>query len=693
MVGGSFSAIGGMPIRNLATVTDRGSVSTSFQPQPNGPVNALLVQPDGRVVAGGAFTTLSGVPRNRVARFDVNGTLDAAFNPDIDVIVAALGLQSGGRIVVAGRFGGATVGGTPMGSLVRLNPDGSLDSSFANRQDVERGVRAIAVQADDRILAVLETSGGGNTLVRFNADGSPDTTFSQLSTPSGTFDAVVLQTDGRILVGGEFTLGSPAVSRLARLNPDGSIDGSFNPAPNGRVAALALQSDGRLMIGGNFTNVGGQSRTGLARLATTTPAIQTLGISADRRTVVWQRTGGAGEVSAVTFERSSDLTAWSPLGVGTRTEGAWTLTVSPLPADAVFYIRARGIAPASGISSSMYETVRQFNFGAAGLTAPASATIAAGAYAIDLFTGIAAGGSGTGFLPPGSAASRTVIDNETVEIVVASRNPLDADGTAQLANLSTRGRISADSPLILGFAIAGSEPRELLLRAAGPALAAFGVGEALAATSLQIHDSSGTLLTSRTGWTPEAELLHASARTGAFPFAPGSGDSAALLTLDPGVYTMQVVDTRGSGGVALAEIYDAGAGGGSRLVNVSSRGGAGLGGDALISGFVVSGNAAKRILLRGVGPSLAQFGATGVALDPSIALYDSAGTELGSNDNWVPASLQLAAATARAGAFPLVAGSKDASVVATLPPGAYTIQVRPGNEGAGAVLLEIYAVD
>jgi hypothetical protein len=295
-------------------------------------------------------------------------------------------------------------------------------------------------------------------------------------------------------------------------------------------------------------------------------------------------------------------------------------------------------------------------------------------------------------ITPRSAISM-VPGEGTVEIFVASLVQADANARpARLANLSTRGRVSADNPLILGFAISGSEQRRVLVRAVGPALTAFGVSDALAATRLQVYDSGGHVLAANEGWNNAADVAQTGATTGAFPLTAGSADSAAVLTLAPGNYTLQVVDTRGSGGVGLAEIYDAGTGDGARLVNVSSRGAAGTGANALISGFVVAGQGSQRVLLRGVGPGLARFGATGVVADPAVVLFDSTGLELGSNDNWVSSLTTVSAAAASSGAFALDPGSKDAAVLATLPGGAYTIQVRSNSGTTGNALLEIYEV-
>jgi uncharacterized delta-60 repeat protein len=663
VVAGNFANIGGVAARNLALLNDNGSVNATFQPRPDGVVNALLVQADGKVVAGGAFTTIAGATRTRIARFNADGTLDTAFNPAVSASsVTALALQPDRKILV----GGAGP------ALVRLNPDGTLDPSFVvpTVAGITATVGGLAVQADGKIL-VLAT---GNGLVRLNADGSPDTTFTPfLASPL----TMALQADGRILVGTD--------TRIVRLNANGANDATFTVVVNGRVSAVALQSDGRAVIGGGFTTIGGQPHVGIGRIAATAPAVQVLGVAANRTGVIWNRAGTTGEISAVIFELSTDRLTWTRLGEGNRVANSsnWQLSGLNLPATGVFYIRARAIAPSSGSrSSGLYETVREFTYSS---PLPPEGPVIAGTpgtagAVIDPVTGIV----------PRSAIT-SVAGEGTVEIFVSSAVQAPANPRpARLANLSTRGRVSADSPLILGFAIAGSDSHRVLVRAVGPGLNAFGVSGALPAARLQVYDASGAVIATNDGWAGAADLAQTAAVTGAFPLSAGSADSAAVLTLAPGNYTLQVVDSRGTGGVALAEIYDADAAAGSRLVNVSSRGAAASGNGALISGFVIAGDASERVLLRAVGPGLARFNTTGVVTDPAIALFDAEGRELGGNDNWVSSIDVISAAAAASGAFPLQAGSRDAAVLATLPSGAYTIQVTAPN--AGAALLEIYEV-
>ncbi|MFM7749164.1 MAG: hypothetical protein ACKPB0_01935 [Opitutaceae bacterium] len=370
----------------------------------------------------------------------------------------------------------------------------------------------------------------------------------------------------------------------------------------------------------------------------------------------------------------------------------WQVAGVSLPANSVFYVRARAVTPTvSGVASGLYEVIREFNYASPvpGLGIPANSTStpaqAAAQPGIDVATGI---------IP---RTINTVVPGEgTLSINLADNSRAAGSRSSRLVNLSTRGEVSPGNPLILGFAIAGSEPRPVLVRGAGPALGAFGVSGALTATSLQIFSSGGTLVAGTEGWGRDAGA--AAVQTGAFPFTSGSADSAALVTLSPGVYTVQVggssAGTAASArsGIALVEIYDAGSGDGARLVNVSSRGPAAAGNGALISGFVLEGGAGARVLLRGVGPAMAQFGATNTITDPSIALYDSAGQLLGGNDNWVSSLPDIASAALRAGAFALPAGSKDAAVLATLPAGVYTIQVSADSSSSGSALLEIYEV-
>ena len=145
---------------------------------------------------------------------------------------------------------------------------------------------------------------------------------------------------------------------------------------------------------------------------------------------------------------------------------------------------------------------------------------------------------------------------------------------------------------------------------------------------------------------------------------------------------------RSVAGVVLVEGYDAGSGGAGRLVNLSSRNRVGTGADILIAGFYVAGSGTKRLLVRAVGPGLAQFGVTGALADPRLEIFDREGNSLGENDTWDRA---LAATFASVAAFSLPLASRDAGLVVTLAAGrGYTAQVSGVNNGTGEALVEIY---
>jgi hypothetical protein len=214
----------------------------------------------------------------------------------------------------------------------------------------------------------------------------------------------------------------------------------------------------------------------------------------------------------------------------------------------------------------------------------------------------------------------------------------------------------------------------------------------LANPTLKIYRGS-TLIAQNDDWNPAdaAEM----ARLGIFAFPDGSKDAAILTTLEPGSYTAQVSDLSGTGtGVALAEIYDASVNPTAdyqRLVSIASRGTVTVGDGALIGGFVVVGNAPKTLLIRGIGPTLTRFGLVGALADPVLTIYQD-GEAIATNAGWAN-SAEITTAATQAGAFALAAGSRDAALLVTLKPGAYTAQVKAAQStSSGVALIEIYEV-
>ena len=281
LVGGAFRLLGGggcgATTRSyIARLNPDGSLDATFDPGANGAVYDLAVQEDGKIVVGGAFTMLGGggtgtTPRSHIARLNPDGSLDTSFDPGANLAVFDVALQADGKIVVGGAFGRLGGGGTGtnwINHIGRLNADGTFDPGFD--PGANSTVNTLAVQADGRIVVGghFTTLGGGgfgaatrNHIGRLNADGSLDTGFDPGA--DGAVVRIALQRDGRILLGGTFTAlgaggtGTTTRNYLGRLNADGSLDTGFNPGANDSVWGFAEESDGRVVVGGWFTRLGG----------------------------------------------------------------------------------------------------------------------------------------------------------------------------------------------------------------------------------------------------------------------------------------------------------------------------------------------------------------------------------------------------------------------------------------------------
>lgn len=263
----------------------------------------------------------------------------------------------------------------------------------------------------------------------------------------------------------------------------------------------------------------------------------------------------------------------------------------------------------------------------------------------------------------------------------------------RLTNLSARTFAgSGDERLILGFVLAGQSSHSILSRAIGPGLETFGVTGILPDPTLNLFRANESLATND-NWndaTNASTLVTTAAQLGAFALNPASLDAAALVSIPSSPYTLHVADAANAAGVALAEVYDhngPGSADSQRMVNLSVRARVRGGDDTLIAGFVVTGETPLRVLLRGVGPSLAQFGITDPVSNPRITLFDSSAI-IAANDDWNSDPAAQTAATS-VGAFALT-DNRDAVLVTSLPPGAYTLHVSGEAGDHGIALVEIY---
>ncbi|TAE07120.1 MAG: choice-of-anchor D domain-containing protein, partial [Bacteroidetes bacterium] len=279
VIGGTFTTFNGTTCNHITRLNADGTLDTGFNPGTgfNHWVNALSVQPDGKIIVGGFFSTFNGTNRNKIARLNADGTLDTGFNPGTGFIgssstaVNALSIQSDGKIVVGGDF--TSFDGTNRSMITRLNVDGTLDTSFNPGTGFSSYVTDLFVQPDGKIVAGgafnIFNSTTRRKIARLNTDGTLDTGFN----PGTGFDSNVLalsvQSDGKILVGGQFTtFNGTNHTRIARLNINGGLDTSFNPGTgfNNDVYDLPIQSDGKIVVGGAFGTFNGATRSQITRL-------------------------------------------------------------------------------------------------------------------------------------------------------------------------------------------------------------------------------------------------------------------------------------------------------------------------------------------------------------------------------------------------------------------------------------------
>lgn len=286
LAAGSFSLINGVNRNYIARFNSDGSLDHAFNngAGPSAPVDTIHLQPDGKILLGGLFSTVNGTTRNRLARLNADGSLDQTFNPSGSFIlgtIRSIALLPNGKVFIGGSFGGSfNFAGD---SAKVFNADGSADTVFRFDTTALGGVRAIAVQPDGKILVggnfTRPRSGAITQLFRLNVDGTLDETFAPASSSfsssgSGQINSIVIQPDGKILIAG-LNIGVVSgtnlvqITSLARLNADGTPDGSFVlgsvPTVVGGINHVALQADGKILVVWG-DNLRGGLNGGVARL-------------------------------------------------------------------------------------------------------------------------------------------------------------------------------------------------------------------------------------------------------------------------------------------------------------------------------------------------------------------------------------------------------------------------------------------
>ena len=295
------------------------------------------------------------------------------------------------------------------------------------------------------------------------------------------------------------------------------------------------------------------------------------------------------------------------------------------------------------------------------------------------------------------AANYTVTVSNGISSITSTAAALTVGSVpdqGRLINLSINTQIAANENMTMSFVVGGagtSGTKPLLMRAVGPSLATFGVTSFLPDPAVDFYNGS-TKITSDNDWAGDVSISSTAAAVGAFPFTSATSKDAAIYLSSVASGDHSIIISGGTGtGSVLGEVYDSTPSdqfGSStpRLINVSVNKNVG---DLSTVGFVIGGSTSLKVMIRAIGPGLAQFGLTDYIADPTMTLYDSKSNALATNNDWDATATPLSTQTS-VGAFSITAGSKDAVLIQTLQPGAYTVQVKAATGASGRGLIEVY---
>lgn len=623
-----------------------------------------------------------------------SGDLDTSFNPATATngLILATAVQPDGKVIIGGSF--TSYAGVARNRVARLNTDGSLDTTFNPGSGANDQVNAIALQPDGKVII-----GGFFTVVsttitrrvaRLNPNGSVDTSFNpavgfdQTNGADNTVTEIQLLPDGKVMIAGAFNVYRTVTrNRVARLLADGTLDTTFDPGagPNETVSAMTLAGAGKVLIGGTFTTVAGPNRRGIARLN----ANGSLDATFNPGTGV-----ASGGVSAIRLRADGKILAAGSFAFFNSQSARNIVRLnSDGSRDSTFGTAALPIA-ASVRSLVLQQSGRVV---VAGEIAQSSSAPPEGLFARLNDDGSLDSSFNVGAGPDRAVQVASVMADGRI-VIGGNFNTYDGTPRSRIArvfgltppalrNISTRSLIgTGDRVQIAGFIITGNETKRVLLRGIGPSLTALGVPAALQDPVLELYTSSGALLFSNDNWRGSQQISIAA--TGLQP--SDDREAAMVMTLQPGSYTVVHSGKNGTTGNALIELYELTTSG-AKLANISTRGFVGTGDGVMIGGFIQGGDDA-RVVVRALGPSLAAAGVSGALANPRVALYDGNGALVGFNINWKDGQAAEITAT---GLQP--SNDLEAALIVTLPAGSYTAVMEGFDGGTGVGLVEIYHIN
>lgn len=282
LICGNFTTFNGQNRNYIARLNADGSLDPAFNATPSYWVRHFSVQPDGKIVIGGFFTSVAGQPRNRIARLNADGSLDTSFavGSGIETIIAAgidgnidpfvfwTELQPDGKIIATGNF--RTYSGESSQGLVRINPNGTRDTTFNVGNGLNSWGRTIRVLTNNQVLVggwfTEYNARGANRLVRINPDGSRDDSMNAFYGDKTAIYSIAVLGDGKMITSGHSLNEEGLFDRcIVRLNPNGSADPGWVGSSNDKTESLLLLRDGKVIAGGYFNQLNGQRRTSIGR--------------------------------------------------------------------------------------------------------------------------------------------------------------------------------------------------------------------------------------------------------------------------------------------------------------------------------------------------------------------------------------------------------------------------------------------
>jgi uncharacterized delta-60 repeat protein len=641
---------------NVARLLDSGTRDPSFTLSSSDP-NRFLTDfvargieqlPDGNLFVCGVGAGLA--PAYGKVRPD--GTEDTTFATNHALPAQSATVAPDGKIIVTA---GKDAQSTAYGSMGRLLADGQPDTfgvpqSIRDVQvirsgdfgpgpirEIDVGSRVVLAQPDGKVLFEYFSVDGLYHLVRLNNDSSLDNTFTEINfSPTDVsqsfpviFDPFLgftyqptdgvlsasysvldgsLQSDSSMILVGHFdAFGGSTARGIVRLQPNGAVDPTFNAGSGAEWTTVTATStkypgienieptpDGKFLITGNFEAYNGVAAPGIA-LMNADGSVDTSFVAPvhrDKRS----RTE-----SAFRAQPDGSFLLSGPYIVGNEVEPRSLIRLidpsAPLP------------TPTATATPTATPTATATATATATPTATSTATPTSTPTATATATATATP-TATATATPTPTASATATATPTA---TATATPT-ATPASLVGNVSTRLPVgTGDDALIEGFIVQGSagSTKKIIVRAIGPSLSQFGIADALANPTLEIHDASGAIVATNNDWkiTQTGGLITGDqfAEINASGVSPGNDlESAIIVPLAPGSYTAVVRGAGNTTGTGVVDAFDLDAGSTARLANIATRGLVQPGDKLMIAGFIVQ-NGPVKVVVRAIGPSLVQF--------------------------------------------------------------------------------------